>query len=48
MAELADIVDDDSLAAWNDRPARLQQEVVGVLSSAADAASLRRPRRLLS
>ncbi|MFL5910727.1 MAG: hypothetical protein ACJ768_09205 [Gaiellaceae bacterium] len=50
LAQLADaldalalFVDSDSLADWNDDPQRSQDEVIGVLSAAAEAAV---PRRL--
>lgn len=40
---LALFVDSDSLADWNDDPERTQDDVMGVLNAAADAAV---PRRL--
>jgi hypothetical protein len=43
LGDLADVVDDDSLAAWNDDPARSQKEVAGVLAAAADTLSRRKP-----
>ena len=39
LGELAKLVDDDSLANWNDAPARTQRDVVDTLQAAADAAA---------
>jgi hypothetical protein len=39
LHELANVVDDDSLAGWNDEPSRTQAGVAAVLSAAANAAA---------
>jgi hypothetical protein len=43
LDELAKLVDNDSLAAWNDESARTQREVVETLAAAGRSASLRLP-----
>jgi hypothetical protein len=43
LHELAKLIDDDSLAAWNDASGRTQQEVVETLAAARQAASLSVP-----
>ena len=45
LDELATLVDNDSLAAWNDAASRTQQEVVETLAAAGRSASLRVPRQ---
>jgi hypothetical protein len=42
LGELALLIEEDSLAAWNDAPARTCDDVTGVLAAAARAAA-RRP-----
>jgi len=39
LNELAERIDDDSLANWNDRPARTQDDVINTLEAAATAAA---------
>jgi hypothetical protein len=39
LNELADRVDDDSLAHWNDEPARTHDDVINVLEAAAASAT---------
>jgi hypothetical protein len=43
LHRLAEFVDDDSLANWNDRPGRTQADVLATLDLAAEAESLRPP-----
>src|SRR5436309_4406109 len=38
LDELAGLIDDDSLAAWNDHPDRTQRHVLSILDEAAHAA----------
>ena len=41
LDELAGLIEDDSLAAWNDHPGRTQHHVLSVLDAAAGAAATR-------
>jgi hypothetical protein len=43
LDELARLIDDDSLAAWNDHPDRTQRHVLSILDEAARAAFRRPP-----
>lgn len=39
LKELADRIDDDSLASWNDEPSRTHEDVIDMLEAAATSAA---------